>query len=168
VAAETGDAIMQDREVKLVTLEPMDLLAVSHIGPYMKIGDAFYTLAQWLAERNVRTAGAKMVGIYYDDPNTVEASKLRSKAALHLAEDTDAEIISPVEKFQLRGGEHAKVLHVGPYQGLQQAWMAFYNEGLQKLGRKADFSAPSFEVYLNTPDEAAPEDLKTELYIPLA
>ncbi|WP_408588792.1 GyrI-like domain-containing protein [Paraburkholderia tropica] len=27
---------------------------------------------------------------------------------------------------------------------------------------------PSFEVYLNTPDEVAPDDLKTELYIPLA
>ncbi|MBB3256000.1 AraC family transcriptional regulator [Paraburkholderia bannensis] len=159
---------MQDREVELVKLEPMDLLAVSHIGPYMKIGDAFYTLAQWLAERNVRTAGSKMVGIYYDDPNTVEASKLRSKAALHLGEETDVEVISPVEKFQLRGGEHARVLHVGPYQGLQQAWMWFYNDGLQKLGRKPDFSMPSFEVYLNTPDEAAPEDLKTELYIPLA
>jgi AraC family transcriptional regulator len=167
-AIEPGDAIMQKHDVKLVTLEPMDLLAVSHVGPYMKIGDAFYTLAQWLSERNVRTSGAKMVGIYYDDPNTVEESKLRSKAALHLGQETDVEIIAPVEKFQLRGGEHAMVLHKGPYQGLQQAWMWFYNEGLQKLGRNPDFSVPSFEVYLNTPDEAAPEDLRTELYIPLA
>lgn len=159
---------MQNYDVKLVTLEPMDLLAVSHVGPYMKISDAFYTLAQWLGERNVRTSGARMVGIFYDDPKTVEESKLRSKAALHLGHETDVEIVAPVEKFQLRGGEHAMVLHKGPYPGLQQAWMWFYNEGLQKLGRKPDFSAPSFEVYLNTPDEAAPEDLKTELYIPLA
>ena len=159
---------MQDREVKLVTLQPMDLLAVSHVGPYMKISDAFYTLAQWLSERNVRTGGSKMVGIYYDDPNTVEESKLRSKAALHLGQETDVEIMSPVEKFQLRGGEHAMVLHTGPYEGLPQVWMWLYNDGLQKLGRQPDFSVPSFEVYLNTPDEAAPEDLKTELYIPLA
>ncbi|HTR10578.1 MAG TPA: GyrI-like domain-containing protein [Paraburkholderia sp.] len=159
---------MQNHDVKLLTLEPMDLLAVSHVGPYVKIDDAFYTLAQWLGERNVRTSGAKMVGIFYDDPNTVEESKLRSKAALHLAHETDVEIIAPVEKLQLRGGEHAMMLHEGPYEGLQQAWMWFYNEGLQKLARKPDFAAPSFELYLNTPDEAAPEDLKTQLYIPLA
>jgi AraC family transcriptional regulator len=159
---------MQSHDVKLLTLEPMDLLAVGHVGPYMKIGDAFYTLAQWLGERNVRTSGAKMVGVYYDDPDTVEASKLRSKAALRLAHETDVEIVAPVEKLQLPGGEHAMLLHKGPYQGLGQAWMWFYNEGLQKLGRKPDMSAPSFEVYLNTPDEAAPEDLKTELYIRLA
>jgi AraC family transcriptional regulator len=159
---------MQNHDVKLVTLEPMDLLAVGHVGPYMKIGDAFYTLAQWLGERNVRTSGARMVGIYYDDPNTVEESKLRSKAALRLAHETDVEIVSPVEKVQLRGGDHAMLLHKGPYQNLGPSWIWFYNEGLQKLGRAPDFSAPSFEVYLNTPDEAAPEDLKTELYIPLA
>ncbi|SDE48576.1 AraC family transcriptional regulator [Paraburkholderia lycopersici] len=159
---------MPNHDVKLLTLEPMDLLAVSHVGPYMKIGDAFYTLAQWLGERNVRTSGAKMVGIYYDDPSTVDESKLRSKAALHLEQDADLEIVAPVERFRLRGGEHAMMLHEGPYPGLQQAWMWFYNEGLQKLARKPDFSAPSFEVYLNTPDEAAPEDLRTELYIPLA
>lgn len=165
IASET---IMPNPEVKLVTLEPMDLLAVSHVGPYTKIGDAFYTLAQWLGERNVRTSGAKMVGIYYDDPNTVEASKLRSKAALHLGQETDVEIVAPVEKFQLRGGDHAMMLHTGPYEGLQRAWMWFYNEGLNRLARTPDYSAPSFEIYLNTPDQAAPEDLKTELYIPLA
>jgi AraC family transcriptional regulator len=159
---------MQNRDVKLLKLDPMDLLAVSHTGPYMKIGDAFYTLAQWLGERKVRTSGSRLVGIYYDDPNSVEESKLRSKAAVQLVHDRDVQVVAPVEKFQLRGGEHAMVLHSGPYQGLQQAWMWLYNDGLKQLGRSADFSVPSFEVYLNTPDEVAPEDLKTELYIPLA
>lgn len=158
---------MQHREVKLLTLEQLDLLAVSHVGPYMKIGNAFYTLAQWLGERQVRTSGARMVGIYYDDPNQVEASKLRSKAAIHLEQPTDVEIIAPVEKIHLRGGEHAMLLHKGPYEGLGDAWMWFYNDWLPKSGRKADFSTPSFEIYLNTPDEAAPDDLRTELYIRL-
>ena len=159
---------MQHSDVKVLTLEPMDLLAVSHVGSYMKIGDAFYTLAQWLGERKVRTSGARMVGIFYDDPTQVEESKLRSKAAIHLAHETDAEIISPVEKVQLRGGDHAMLLHKGPYQDLGKSWMWFYNDWLPKSGRTPDFSTPSFEVYLNTPEEVAPEDLKTELYIPLA
>jgi AraC family transcriptional regulator len=159
---------MQHSDVKLLTLEPTDLLAVSHVGPYMKIGDAFYTLAQWLGERNVRTSGSRMVGIFYDDPTQVEASKLRSKAAIHLEHETDVEVISPVEKVQLRGGDHAMLLHKGPYQDLGTSWMWFYNVWLAKSGREADSSAPSFEVYLNTPEEVAPEDLRTELYIPLA
>jgi AraC family transcriptional regulator len=158
---------MQAREAKLVTLEPMDLLAVGHVGPYMKIGDAFYTLAQWLGERQVRTSGSRLIGIFYDDPTRVEASKLRSKAAISLAHESDVEIISPVERVQLRGGAHAMLLHKGPYEGLGDAWMWFYNEWLPKSGKQADFSAPSFELYLNTPEEVAPEALATELYLPL-
>jgi AraC family transcriptional regulator len=159
---------MQHSDVKVLTLEPMDLLAVSHVGSYMKIGDAFYTLAQWLGERKVRTSGSRMVGIFYDDPTQVEESKLHSKAAIHLAHETDVEVISPVEKLQLRGGDHAMLLHKGPYQDLGKSWMWFYNDWLPQSGRTPDFSTPSFEVYMNTPEEAAPEDLRTELYIPLA
>lgn len=158
---------MSSREVKLLTLEPMNLLAVGHVGPYMKIGDAFYALAQWLAERQVRTSGSRLVGVYYDDPETVEASKLRSKAAIHLAQAQDVAIDGPVERLQLRGGKHARIVHDGPYEGLMEAWGWFYDDWLANSGEKADFSAPSFEVYLNTPEEVAPAALKTELYLPL-
>lgn len=155
------------REVKIVTLDPMNLLAVGHVGPYMKIGDAFYVLAQWLSERQARTSGSKLVGIYYDDPETAEPAKLRSKAAIHLDQTQNLAVDGPVERVQLRGGKHAKIVHDGPYEELMHAWGWFYDEWLAKSGEKADFAAPSFEVYLNTPEEVAPEALKTELYLPL-
>lgn len=158
---------MSSREVKLLTLEPMDLLAVGHTGPYMSIGDAFYTLAQWLGERQVRTSGGRLLGIYYDDPETVEPAKLRAKAAIHLDPPQDVTVGGPVERVQLRGGKHARLLHAGPYEGLMQAWNWFYGDWLAGSGEQADFAAPSFEVYLNTPEEVAPEALKTELYLPL-
>ncbi|MFP6557380.1 GyrI-like domain-containing protein [Paraburkholderia sp. B3] len=159
---------MQQSDVKIVTLEPMDLLAVGHVGPYPKIGDAFFTLAQWLGQRGVPTAGAKLVGIFYDDPDRVEASKLRSKAAIHLPDASKVTPASPVESLQLRGGKHAVLLHEGPYEGLKDAWMWFYADWLPKSGHEGDFNAASFEVYLNTPEEVAPEALRTELYLPLA
>jgi AraC family transcriptional regulator len=159
---------MQHSDVKIVTLEPMDLLAVGHVGPYPKIGDAFFTLAQWLGQRGVSTAGARLVGIFYDDPDRVEASKLRSKAAVHLPDESKVTPASPVESLQLRGGSHAVLLHKGPYEGLKDAWMWFYADWLPNSGHKADFNAPSFEVYLNTPEEVAPDALRTELHLPLA
>jgi AraC family transcriptional regulator len=158
---------MQPSDVKIVTLEPMDLLAVGHVGPYPTIGDAFFTLAQWLGQRGVQTGGAKLVGIFYDDPDRVEASKLRSKAAIHLEDASKVTPSSPVEHLQLRGGAHAVLLHKGPYEGLKAAWMEFYADWLPNSGKQADFNAPSFEVYLNTPEEVAPEALLTELHLPL-
>ncbi|WP_296661879.1 GyrI-like domain-containing protein [Paraburkholderia sp.] len=158
---------MQRSDVKIVTLQPMNLLAVGHVGPYTKIGDAFFTLAQWLGARRVPTSRAKLVGIFYDDPNQVEPSKLRSKAAIHLPDTSNLTPGSPVEKMQLRGGAHAMLLHKGPYDGLGAVWTWFYADWLPKSGRKADVDAPSFELYLNTPEEVAPDELLTELYLPL-
>ncbi|WP_322010739.1 GyrI-like domain-containing protein [Paraburkholderia sp. J12] len=158
---------MQASDVKIVTLQPMDLLAVEHIGPYPKIGDAYATLAQWLGQRNVSTAGSTLVGIFYDDPDRVEASKLRSKAAIQLAEPSSVAPASPVQRMALRGGKHAVLLHKGPYEGLKAAWMGLYAEWLPNSGHQADFNVPSFEVYRNTPDEVAPEALLTELCLPL-
>jgi AraC family transcriptional regulator len=158
---------MKQSHVKLVTLEPMSLLAVGHVGPYTKIGDAFFTLAQWLGTRGVQTSGAKLVGIFYDDPEQVEASKLRAKAAIHLPEATNVAPTSPVERVQLRGGAHAMLLHKGPYGDLNAAWTWFYADWLPNSGHEADLEAPSFELYLNTPEEVAPDALLTELYLPL-
>jgi AraC family transcriptional regulator len=159
---------MERSDVQVVTLQPMSLLAVGHVGPYTKIGDAFYTLAQWLGARNVPTSGAKLVGIFYDDPNQVEASKLRAKAAVHLPDAPNVTPASPVERVQLRGGAHAMLLHKGPYDDLKAVWTWFYADWLPNSGRTADFGAPSFELYLNTPEEVAPDALRTELYLPLA
>jgi AraC family transcriptional regulator len=158
---------MKQSDVKLVTLEPMSLLAVGHVGPYTKIGDAFFTLAQWLGARGVPTSGAKLVGIFYDDPEQVDASKLRAKAAIHLPEAPHVAPSSPVERVQLRGGAHAMLLHKGPYDDLKTAWTWFYDDWLPNSGRTADLEAPSFELYLNTPEEVAPDALRTELYLPL-
>lgn len=159
---------MEQSDVTIVTLQPMNLLAVGHVGPYTKIGDAFYTLAQRLGARNVQTSGAKLVGIFYDDPNQVEASKLRAKAAIHLPDAPNVTPASPVERVQLRGGAHAMLLHKGPYDDLNAVWTWFYADWLPSSGRTADFGAPSFELYLNTPEEVAPDALRTELYLPLA
>jgi len=158
---------MKRSDVKIVTIEPMSLLAVGHVGPYTKIADAFFTLAQWLGTRNVPTSGARLVGIYYDDPDRVEASKLRSKAAIHLPDAPNVTPTSPVERIQLRGGTHAMLLHKGPYDGLTAAWHWFYDDWLANSGQKADFDAPCFELYLNTPEDASPDALRTELYVPL-
>lgn len=159
---------MQASDVKIVTVQPMNLLAVGHVGPYTKIGDAFFTLAQWLGARGVPTSGARMTGIFYDDPDQVAESKLRAKAAIHLPDAPNVTPVAPVERIQLRGGAYAMLTHVGPYEDLKAVWTWFYADWLPNSGHKTDIDAPCFELYLNTPEEVPPEALHTELYLPLA
>lgn len=65
---------------------------------------------------------------------------------------------------RIPGGTYAKTIHKGPYSGLGDAWSRFMGVWLPKSGRTLGAGA-MFEVYKNTPENAKPEDLVTELYV---
>ncbi|HJS33702.1 MAG TPA: GyrI-like domain-containing protein, partial [Alphaproteobacteria bacterium] len=67
----------------------------------------------------------------------------------------------------LHGGMYAVVLHRGPYTTLSDAWRRFLREWAVPHGVSlAD--RPCFERYLNDPCEAAPDDLLTDIYLPIS
>ncbi len=154
-------------EVTLCNLAPMDLPAIDHVGPYMNIGDAFATLGAWLAAEAVPTDGARLVGFFYDNPTTVEASKLRSKAAIWLPEGVHVTPSGAVHLTSVRGGTYAVLRHHGPYEQLAQSWNWLMTQWLPASGHEADFSVPTFEVYLNTPLDTTPDALITDLHMAL-
>lgn len=71
-----------------------------------------------------------------------------------------------IEAITIDGGSYAVFLHRGPYEFIRHTYTSAYFSCLFS-GRDQIRNAPPFEVYLNSPLDAAPEDLKTELHIPL-
>jgi effector-binding domain-containing protein len=70
-----------------------------------------------------------------------------------------------IEARELPGGEAATLVHRGPYDGLSDAWQVL-TRWVQASGRPP--SGPPREVYVTDPRSSAPEDLLTELVIPLS
>ncbi|GAB3245740.1 AraC family transcriptional regulator [Chitinimonas naiadis] len=64
------------------------------------------------------------------------------------------------------GGPAAVFLHRGPYDTLWQTWQAIYRDWVPSCGLQLRHTA-DWEEYLNMPGEVAPEDLLTEICIPL-
>jgi AraC family transcriptional regulator len=151
-------------QVSIETVPHMKLAAVSHTGSYLEIGRAFQTLYSTLGARNMMQTGAKMVGIYYDDPNSVPVEKLLSKAAV--THNGEAKLEPPLEHADIPAGTYASLLHKGPYSELGPAYQWLCGEWLMSSGRElAD--KPAFEEYLNTPMDTAQNELLTKIYMPL-
>jgi effector-binding domain-containing protein len=70
-----------------------------------------------------------------------------------------------IEARELPGGEVATLVHHGPYDGLAAAWQRLM-QWVEDSGRRP--SGPPREVYVSDPRTSAPEDLVTELVIPLS
>ncbi len=66
----------------------------------------------------------------------------------------------------LEGGEYAVITHRGPYPRLGETYRWLYGVWLPTSGREPRH-APPFEVYRNSPQETAPEDLLTDIHLPL-
>ncbi len=152
-------------DVTLETLPDRRLAAIAHQGDYMGIGKTFEQLSLLANSRAMWPQIQGMVGIYYDDPDATPTKDLRSTAALELT--ADAEIAAPMEEKRLTGGLSAVLLFKGPYAGLHGAYKYLYGVWLPLSGREAR-DAPPYEVYLNSPADTAPEDLLTQICLPLA
>ena len=157
----TGAQIMQ---VKIETLKPKRIASIRHTGPYPEIGPVFGRLCQWAGPRNLFGPDTQVLGIFYDDPETTPADKLRSQAALTVGDDVEAE--GEVTIGELAGGDYAVVRHKGCYSKLIDTYRWVYGQWLPTSGREPG-DVPCFEVYHNDPKEVKPEDLETDVYVPL-
>ncbi|MCF2904759.1 AraC family transcriptional regulator [Octadecabacter sp. CECT 8868] len=157
-----GETLMFD--VSNRTIDPMTLAALSHRGPYSEGSVAYQKVATIMTTGGHWPNTRGMAGVYYDDPNEVAPENLRSHAGVIWA---GGEVPEGLEAVDLAGGDYAVLTFKGPYAGLGQAYDYLFGDWLtESQARLRD--SPSFEVYLNDPTTTAPDDLLTEIFMPLA
>lgn len=142
----------------------MRLAGVPHQGAYPEIGRAFQALSTILTARNLWPATGAMVAVFLDDPMAIPEADLRSIAGVSVKDGF--EMTPPLAETLLPAGRYAVLHHHGPYAGLKAAWDHLYGTWLPTSGE--DFADhPPIEVYLNSPIEVAPDDLRTDICVPL-
>lgn len=140
------------------------LAAVAHRGPYYEISNAYETLGATLAQRGLWPKAGAMVAVYHDNPAEVPLAELSSHAGVVMGAKVALE--PPLEAVTLAGGPHAVLRYQGPYSGLSAAYAHLIGTWLPASGR-AQAKRPMFEIYLNSPMDTAPENLLTEICMPL-
>jgi AraC family transcriptional regulator len=150
--------------VEIRTFPTRPLVAIPHRGPYPEIGRAFEKLSAVIATRNLFGQVVQMVAVYYDDPSATDPKDLRSHAAFEMSGSYAAD--APLEALELTGGRHAVLHFKGPYAGLPAAYDQLYGTWLPSSGEMPS-DHPSFEIYLNSPMDTAPEDLLTQICVRL-
>ncbi len=157
---------------RIIELEPIDVLYVRKTGDYMlSCQEAWDTLTRFadmqMTKRNkdLLGKGVMRLGIGHDNPNVVSADKLRCDACISCDDDTIA-LSGDVLRKVIEGGKYAKFFHVGPYERLRSMYDEIADwasvKGIEPSAR------PRIEKYLDMdPRKVQPENLKTEIYIPI-
>lgn len=160
-AKPSGEAAMYT--VDIINEPPRRLVGLEHRGDYQSIGKSFERAAALAYGSGLSGLGG-MVGIYYDDPDSVPAAQLRAFAAIEIAAPAVPD--NGLEVRTIPGGRAASVVHRGPYAELPRAYQYLFREWLPASGcEPADI--PCYEVYLNDPRALPPSDWLTRIVLPL-
>lgn len=152
--------------VDFKNLPELRVAAVHHTGPYNRISEAFGKLGDIAGPAGlIRPPATEMLAVYYDDPESTPVDQLRSDAGLTVP--SGVALPDGLSEVRIPAARYAFTTYVGPYTGLGDAWARLLGEWLPESGERA-LDGPSFEIYRNTPMNAAPHELRTELYVPIA
>lgn len=153
-------------------IEDLKIISVRKIGKYSEsAGEAWSTLCRFAYSNSigktdkVLSPESKFIGISYDNPDITSEKNLRYDACITVDKDikTEGEVFNSV----IKGGKYAVFMHKGPYENFTATYTAIFAEWLPNSNYKLR-DVPSFELYLNRdPRRTKPENLKTEIYIPI-
>jgi len=151
-------------KVEIVEQPQLHLASVRHVGSYMGIPAAFQRLNELVTKAKLSKPDTLLVGVYHDDPMTTPEEKLRSEAAITVPAKT--KLPKGLTELVVTAGRYARTRHVGPYTGLGEVWIHLRNEWLKRSGEKLG-TGTSYEIYRNTPMNAKPNELVTDVYLSL-
>lgn len=146
--------------VSVRTQPELRVAGIRHIGPYHEIGRAFGRLGGMVG---APPAGAQMIAVFHDDPDTTAPDQLRSDAAFTLPGKSSTP--NGLIEQRVPAGRYASVVHKGPYEELPKVWAQLKKEWLPANGHHA--GQPGYEVYLNDPRTTAQPELLTEIFLRL-
>ena len=150
--------------IELRTIPARPAVGLLHRGPYHGIGATFGLLFTQLAKANLTGQVEGIFGRYVADPKLVVPADLHSHACAFLR--TAVTVPAPLEALEAGGGLHGVLTYKGPYSAMQPAYDWLFGVWLPKSGH-IPRDAPCLEINLNTPDTTPPQDLLTEICLPL-
>jgi len=152
-------------EVAIRKLDRTRVAFVRHVGPYDTVGGTWQKLMMNAGMRGLLGPSARMLGICHDDPEITPPDRVRYDAAVTVS--ADAAPAGEIGIQDVGPGEYAVATHVGPYSGLGESYARVCGEWLPQSGRELA-SAPAVEFYQNSPMNTPPDQLRTEIWLPLA
>jgi AraC family transcriptional regulator len=140
-------------------VEKMTLCYLEHVGPYDQMGALFAQLGEYAAKKQL---AGEIVGIYYDDPDMVAAENLKSEIGVVVPDGFEPDSGYKIQEVPSRRVVYA--ILKGPYEEIAQEY-----DHIQEWIEDKEYKVigPVMEIYLEVGPDVPPEQLVTEVQIPI-
>jgi AraC family transcriptional regulator len=160
-AAFAGQQEKTGSEVVIKEGEPFCYAEMEFGGSFDQMEKSIQTFMGEFFKQGLVPAGP-FIGVYFNDPKTVRPEELKWNLGFQVS--TDANVQPPLKKTEFKHKTVAVYLHIGPYGNMDKAYEKIFKY-VEDNGYKTIW--PVYDKYLNSPMEVSPEELKTEVMVPV-
>lgn len=148
------------------TMTGQKVLFVRKTGQYARAaGEAWATLMKFAYSHGLMNRETKAIGISHDSPEITPEEQIRYDACITFRGPVKPE--GEVGVQTIAGGRYAVFLHRGPYSAFHETYAHIMTRWYPESGETFR-DLPCFELYMNRdPRRTKPENLKTEIYVPI-
>lgn len=128
--------------------------------------EAFRALTGEIKRINGWSAIRERIGMCPDEATMIPDAEARYQAGFFCEGELPV-MSDEVQRVTVPGGRWAVSIHQGSYETLWQSWNRLYRDWLPASGLVLRDAAP-FEIYLSNIKTTPPDELLTEIWIPIA
>ncbi|MDM8565590.1 GyrI-like domain-containing protein [Candidatus Halobeggiatoa sp. HSG11] len=146
---------MKNETPKIEKLTEKTVVFVSYTGNYMNNPQIFVDLSNklcgWAGPKGLISPKSIFLSSYQDNPEVTPPDELKLDLCMVVSDETQVD--SDIQKKNLPGGQY--VVMYAELEGPEEygpAWNAVV-EWMKNNNHEIDMSRPSYEIYLNNPEE---------------
>lgn len=153
-------------EIALVEVPPMNVLGTKKTGTYALIPELLMKVFFYILEKKATVSGPPLFLCHETSPAAVQEANEKGTAVVEVAWPVNEPVkgTNEITAYVLPGGRMGHVVHTGPYETCEPTYLALFAwieaKGLTICG-------PIREAYPNDPREVPPEEIITDIYVPV-
>ncbi len=153
-------------KIEITDVPAMNVLGTKQIGTYALIPELLMKVFSYIQQEKATIAGPPIFLCHETSPRAVREANENGTAVVEVAWPVSEPVKGTAEipTYILPGGRMAHVIHKGPYEACEPTYLALF-AWIEK--RDLTICGPVREMYPNDPRTVPPEEIITDIYVPV-
>jgi len=153
-------------EITIVLVPPQQVVGIKKTGNYTLIPELLMQLAGYIMKNKITFAGMPTFICHETSPECVKEANEKGTALVEVVWPVTGTVTGSgdIEVYTLPGGKMVRTFHKGPYETCEYTYLALFS-WIEK--HHLQITGPIREIYPNDPREVKPEEILTEIMVPV-
>jgi AraC family transcriptional regulator len=160
------DQVKNMENITLVEVAAQQVVGIRKTGTYILIPELLMKVYEYTVKKKMVIAGPPLFLCHEISPEAVMAANEKGTATVEVAWPVSGTVKGSrdMKVYELPGGKMVHTVHRGPYESCEPTYLKIFTR-IETQG--LNISGPIREVYPNDPRVVRPEEIITEIFVPV-